>query len=117
MNKTTMDKPLVPRPDTMKPGQRDIQLTESGDLKHFLTTEGLSRDKLTNILDTAETFTSVNEKVAKKVPLLRGKIPKAKLCSTRYVICKPCSVICLSLDMLHQVLHTLLQAMLSRISV
>jgi len=68
-----MDKPLVPRPDTMKPGQRDIQLTESGDLKHFLTIEGLSRDKLTNILDTAETFTSVNEKVAKKVPLLRGK--------------------------------------------
>ena len=63
----------IKKPDIMASAPRDIQLTESGDLKHFLSIEGLSRDKLLEILDTAERFVGVNEKVAKKVPLLRGK--------------------------------------------
>ena len=53
--------------------RRDIQLTDTGELKHFLTVEGLARDRLIEILDTAETFAGVNDKAAKKVPLLRGK--------------------------------------------
>jgi len=66
-------KSLVPKPDSMTSIHRDIQLTESGELKHFLSVEGLSRDLLTEILDTAESFVGVNDKAAKKVPLLRGK--------------------------------------------
>ena len=50
-----------------------IQLTEDGRLKHFLTTEGLSRDILTEILDTANSFISTQERSIKTVPLLRGK--------------------------------------------
>ncbi len=49
----------------------NIQL-QNGQLKHFLTIEGLGSDMLTQILDTAESFAGVNESV-KKVPLLRGK--------------------------------------------
>jgi len=63
----------IAKPDIMQRPNRDIQLTESGELKHFLSIEGLSRDKLTAILDTAENFVGVNDKFAKKVPLLRGK--------------------------------------------
>ena len=33
-----------------------IQLNEHGNLKHFLTIEGLSKQTLTKILDTAQTF-------------------------------------------------------------
>ncbi|HEB81497.1 MAG TPA: aspartate carbamoyltransferase catalytic subunit [Gammaproteobacteria bacterium] len=51
----------------------NIQLDKNGNLKHFLTTEGLGSDMLTRILDTAESFANVNEKSVKKVPLLRGK--------------------------------------------
>lgn len=65
--------PRIARPDVMTSVQRDIQLTESGDLKHFLSIEGLSREKLVEILDTAEQFVGVNDMAAKKVPLLRGK--------------------------------------------
>jgi len=61
------------KPDIMQRPERNIQLTASGALKHFLSIEGLSRDKLTDILDTAESFVGVNDKSAKKVPLLRGK--------------------------------------------
>ncbi len=50
-----------------------IQLTRDGQLKHFLTTEGLSCELLTEILDRAETFLSVEHQAVKKVPLLRGK--------------------------------------------
>jgi len=49
------------------------QLTPSGKLRHFLTIEGLPRDMLVSILDTAESFTSVKDRSIKKVPLLRGK--------------------------------------------
>ncbi len=50
-----------------------LQLDENGRLKHFLTIEGLNRQLLIDILDTAESFASVTEQNIKKVPLLRGK--------------------------------------------
>lgn len=49
------------------------QLTDSGQLKHFLTIEGLKRDLLTEIMDRAEQFSSISGRQVKKVPLLRGK--------------------------------------------
>ena len=51
----------------------NIQLDKNGRLKHFLTTEGLDRDLLVEILDTAESFAGVSGRAVKKVPLLRGK--------------------------------------------
>ena len=50
-----------------------MQLTPGGTLKHFLTIEGLTRELLTTILDTAESFARVKDQPIKKVPLLRGK--------------------------------------------
>jgi len=52
---------------------RDIQLDQNGRLRHFLTSEGLSRQHLTEILDYAESFVGVADRAVKKVPLLRGK--------------------------------------------
>jgi aspartate carbamoyltransferase catalytic subunit len=52
----------------------DIQLDGQGNLKHFLTIEGLGRDLLTQILDKAEGFLGVARQAVKKVPLCRGKI-------------------------------------------
>lgn len=51
----------------------NIQLDENGRLKHFLTTEGLDKSLLIEILDYARSFISVTEQSIKKVPLLRGK--------------------------------------------
>lgn len=51
----------------------NIQLDNQGRLRHFLTTEGLSRNQLTQILDYAETFAGVGDRPVKKVPLARGK--------------------------------------------
>ncbi len=53
--------------------KQNIQLDQNGGLRHFLTIEGLNRALLTDILNTAESFTSVTERAVKKVPLLRGK--------------------------------------------
>ncbi len=53
--------------------KRNPQLNRHGELIHLLSTEGLSRDILTHILDTASQFVSVNDREVKKVPLLRGK--------------------------------------------
>ena len=53
--------------------QQNIQLDSQGRLKHMLTIEGLKRQLLVEILDTAESFTSVTGQAVKKVPLLRGK--------------------------------------------
>lgn len=50
-----------------------LQLTESGQLQHFLTLEGLTHEHLTKILDTADSFLSVGQQAVKKVPILRGK--------------------------------------------
>jgi aspartate carbamoyltransferase catalytic subunit len=52
---------------------RHLQLNEQGRLKHFLTIEGLSKQLLTEILDTAESFAGMSGQQVKKVPLLRGK--------------------------------------------
>lgn len=49
------------------------QLTPDGRLKHLLSIEGLPKQILVQILDTAETFVGVAEREVKKVPLLRGK--------------------------------------------
>jgi len=49
------------------------QLNRHGELIHLLSVEGLSRDILTHILDTATRFVSVSDRDIKKVPLLRGK--------------------------------------------
>ena len=50
-----------------------LQLDSQGRLRHFLTIQGLNRQLLTDILDTAESFVGVAEQSVKKVPLLRGK--------------------------------------------
>ena len=52
-----------------------LQFDAHGNLKHFLGIEGLSRELLMKILDTAGSFLSVtdNERNVKKIPLLRGK--------------------------------------------
>jgi len=54
---------------------RNPQLTKNGELKHLLSIEGLSRDMITHILDTASQFVSLSDsdREVKKVPLLRGK--------------------------------------------
>jgi len=49
------------------------QLTSDGKLKHLLSIEGLPKQILNQILDTAESFVGVAERDVKKVPLLRGK--------------------------------------------
>jgi aspartate carbamoyltransferase catalytic subunit len=49
------------------------QLTDSGQLRHFLTIEGLKKPLLTEIMDRAEQFSSIANQQVKKVPLLRGK--------------------------------------------
>jgi len=51
----------------------DPQFNANGDLQHFIDLDGLNKDILTTILDTAESFTGVNDRTIKKVPLLRGK--------------------------------------------
>ena len=53
--------------------QRSPQLNEKGELQHLLSVEGLPREILVQILDTAESFVGVTERNIKKVPLLRGK--------------------------------------------
>ena len=53
--------------------QQNPQLNRNGELIHLLSIDGLPREVLVHILDTAGTFLSVNEREVKKVPLLRGK--------------------------------------------
>ena len=52
---------------------RNPQLNDKGELQHLLTIEGLPRETLTHILDTATSFIGVTAREVKKVPLLRGK--------------------------------------------
>ncbi len=49
------------------------QLNANGELQHLLTIEGLPRETVLHILDTAHSFLSVGDREIKKVPLLRGK--------------------------------------------
>ena len=51
----------------------NLQLDDNGRLRHFLSIEGLDQAILTEILDTAKSFTSVADRPVKKVPILRGK--------------------------------------------
>ena len=53
--------------------RRNPQLNRHGELIHLLSIEGLPKAVLTQILDTAGTVLSVNDRDVKKVPLLRGK--------------------------------------------
>ena len=52
-----------------------IQTNSAGELTHLLTLEGMSREQIVHILDTAQQFVSVTDpaREIKKVPLLRGK--------------------------------------------
>jgi aspartate carbamoyltransferase catalytic subunit len=54
-------------------GARNPQLGPDGRLAHLLTLEGLPRETIVSILDTAAPFASIGEREVKKVPLLRGK--------------------------------------------
>src|SRR5690606_11399232 len=55
------------------PSMHNPQLNRHGELTHLLTLDGLPRNIVTHILDTAETFVPLAEREVKKVPLLRGK--------------------------------------------
>ena len=52
---------------------KNPQLNDHGELQHLLSVEGLPRDALLHILDTADSFIGLTEREVKKVPLLRGK--------------------------------------------
>jgi aspartate carbamoyltransferase catalytic subunit len=52
---------------------KNPQVNKNGELIHLLSTEGLPKDILTHILDTAANFASINDREVKKLPLLRGK--------------------------------------------
>jgi aspartate carbamoyltransferase catalytic subunit len=49
-----------------------IQLNQQGNLKHFLTIEGLSKETLTKILDTAQSFINDQNQLI-TTPLLEGR--------------------------------------------
>jgi aspartate carbamoyltransferase catalytic subunit len=55
------------------PDPQSVQLTADGQLKHFLSIEGLPESLLLELLDTADSFVDMTEQQVKKVPLLRGK--------------------------------------------
>lgn len=55
------------------PPSAQLQLTETGELRHFLSIDGLPKTLLGRILDTANSFVVVGNQEVKKVPLLRGK--------------------------------------------
>lgn len=50
----------------------NLQLTENGELRHFLTPEGLDRLMLERILDTADSFVVIGNQEVKSTPL-RGR--------------------------------------------
>ena len=51
------------------------QFNSSGELTHLVTLEGLPKEQIIHILDTAQQFVSVTDpaREVRKVPLLRGK--------------------------------------------
>ncbi|MDR2508114.1 MAG: aspartate carbamoyltransferase catalytic subunit [Candidatus Accumulibacter sp.] len=49
------------------------QIDANGALTHLLSIDGLPREIVLNILDTASSFLEVSDRDVKKVPLLRGK--------------------------------------------
>jgi aspartate carbamoyltransferase catalytic subunit len=52
---------------------RNPQLNRHGELHHLLSTEGLPRAIIEQILTTADSFINLGEREVKSVPLLRGK--------------------------------------------
>lgn len=52
--------------------KQTLQLNSQGQLRHFLSLDGLPKALLTEILDTADSFLEVGARAVKKVPLLRG---------------------------------------------
>jgi aspartate carbamoyltransferase catalytic subunit len=50
-----------------------LQFDAHGQLRHFLSLEGMNRELLLRIMDTAEGFAGVTDRQVKKIPLLRGK--------------------------------------------
>ena len=50
-----------------------LQLTKIGELRHFLSIDGLPKMLLERIIDTANSLVVVGNQEVKKVPLLRGK--------------------------------------------
>ena len=61
-------------PKTSKTASQ-LQLNDQGELTHLLTLEGLSKEHILHILDTAQQFVAVSDsdREVKKVPVLRGK--------------------------------------------
>jgi aspartate carbamoyltransferase catalytic subunit len=57
------------KPETMN----NPQLNQHGQLQHLLTTEGLPKEIVCYILDTAASFVGISEREVKNVPLMRGK--------------------------------------------
>ena len=53
--------------------QANPQLNKRGGLQHLLSIDGLPRDIVLHIRDTASSFVGISEREVKKVPLLRGK--------------------------------------------
>ena len=51
----------------------NIQFDAQGRLRHLLSIEGLKRQQIVEILDTADSFVTATGQAVKKVPLLRGK--------------------------------------------
>ncbi len=49
-----------------------LQIDSEGRLRHLLTTEGLGKDLILSILETAESFLPVGKRQIKSAPLLRG---------------------------------------------
>ena len=58
---------------TMSDRRQNPQLNANGELTHLLSIDGLPREALTRILDTASSFLEISDRDVKKVPLLRGK--------------------------------------------
>ncbi|WP_295882616.1 aspartate carbamoyltransferase catalytic subunit [uncultured Thiohalocapsa sp.] len=65
---------MIPPSPSQQAQAAALQLDTDGNLKHFLTLDGLDRALLTDILDRAEGFLGVAQQAVKKVPLCRGKI-------------------------------------------
>lgn len=49
------------------------QLNKNGELVHLLSTEGLPKDIIYQILDTAKEFAEASSEESKKYPYLHGK--------------------------------------------
>ncbi|MHB1707253.1 MAG: aspartate carbamoyltransferase catalytic subunit, partial [Acidithiobacillus sp.] len=54
-------------------GDADIQHGADGRLRHLLSMEGLRAGEILQILDAAESFLEIGQRVIKKTPTLRGR--------------------------------------------